>query len=274
MAEAQRTQTGWSAHLALGFARRDGRTVLVDRHRSGPLAIQRPFYPRDDACHVYVLHPPGGVVGGDALSIDVHAGRGTHCLLTTPGAGRYYRSAGRTAVQSQRLSAAAGSTLEWLPQENIYFPGGEVSLVTRVDLEADARLLLWEIHCFGRPAVGERFDRGSVDVGLSVYRDGRALLAERQRHDARNAGRRALMAGRSVTAQLVASRADAVSLEECRQVDPGAGHIGVTRLEDLLIVRYLGDSTQEAREALERIWTIVREPVAGCAAVAPRIWRT
>ena len=91
--QAQPRQAGWPAHLDLTFADRAGRTVLAHRRRSGPLAVQRPFYPGDDACHVYLLHPPGGVVGGDTLTIDVRADRDTHALLTTPGATRFYRSA-------------------------------------------------------------------------------------------------------------------------------------------------------------------------------------
>ncbi len=59
----QTENTGWKANLSLEFKATALRTVISKREHKGPLAIQRPFYPEDDVCHVYLLHPPGGVVG-------------------------------------------------------------------------------------------------------------------------------------------------------------------------------------------------------------------
>ena len=45
-----------------------------ERRHEGPFCIQRPFYPGDGACHVYLLHPPGGLAAGDELDLDVDVG--------------------------------------------------------------------------------------------------------------------------------------------------------------------------------------------------------
>ncbi|HEY3488167.1 MAG TPA: urease accessory protein UreD, partial [Gammaproteobacteria bacterium] len=112
----------WQARLELGFERRDGKTVVAHRRHNGPLTIQKPFYPeRSEICHVYLLHPPGGVAGGDALELEVAVSTGAHALITTPAAGKFYRCNDRTASLRQNLSVQAGSTLEWLPQETIVF---------------------------------------------------------------------------------------------------------------------------------------------------------
>ena len=80
--------SSWQARLELGFRATAGRTVLAHRRHVGPLVVQRPFYPEGGICHVYLLHPPGGVVGGDTLELQVQADADSHALITTPAATR------------------------------------------------------------------------------------------------------------------------------------------------------------------------------------------
>jgi len=267
---------GWQAALALGFRATEQRTVLARRKRLGPLAVQRPFYPEGGICHVYLLHPPGGVVGGDSLAIDVTLGPSAQALLTTPGATKFYRSAGQRARQTQRLLVESGATLEWLPQENIFFPGAEVTLQTRVDLRGDARLALWEIHCLGRPAIAEGFDRGLIDSRLSIVRDATPLLLERLRVEADGRLRGALLAGRPVSGTLIISHAAEGDLAACRQLLPcgGSDCVGATLIDDLLVLRFLGDSTERARRLFTEVWQTVRPGTLGRSPGVPRIWAT
>ena len=109
---AQAANQGWLARLQLGFSRRGEKSLLSRRKREGPLTLQRPFYPEGGVCHTYLLHPPGGVVGGDRLEIDVSVDGKAHALITTPGAGKFYRSAGDLARVRQRLTVADGGNLE------------------------------------------------------------------------------------------------------------------------------------------------------------------
>src|ERR1700754_4346657 len=121
----QSPKSGWRAQLDLTFARAAGRTRIIARQHHGPLLVQRPFYPEGEVCHAYIVHPPGGVVGGDELQLRVETRDGAHALLTTPAAAKFYRSDGRTARQEQILRAD-GTTLEWLPQESIFYPQARV----------------------------------------------------------------------------------------------------------------------------------------------------
>ncbi|CAG0911082.1 unnamed protein product, partial [Cyprideis torosa] len=169
--------TGWRAELGLHFASRGQKTVLAERKQRGPLAIQRPFYPEGDVCHAYVLHPPGGVVGGDRLNINLHTESDAAALLTTPGATKFYRSAGPEAHQHQKFSVSG--SLEWLPQENIFFPGANSRLTTHIDLTADARYIGWEIQCLGRPVISERFDHGQLVLSTQLFRARKPLFIDR-----------------------------------------------------------------------------------------------
>ncbi len=272
--------TGWRAELHLGLRRRGDCTLLAERRRRGPLSVQRPFYPEGGPCHVYLLHPPGGVVGGDELDIEVRLDQQAQALLTAPGATKFYRSDGRRADQQQRLRVADGATLEWLPPENIFFPGARVRLDTRVELNGDARLVLSEVQCLGRPAIGEAFDQGVVDSGLRIDRDGVPLLLERQRIDPDRRRRVSLLAGLAVTGTLVMSHAGDTELDACRALLPstcqgdGEQRAAATLIEDLLILRYLGPSTEAALRLLRGVWRALRPATLGRAASPPRIWAT
>ena len=120
----------WHAEIDIRFARQRTKTVMASLRQFGPLRVQRPFYPENDVCHVYLLHPPGGVVGGDSLHTNIATEENSHALITTPGSTKFYRSAKDFAEIKQNLLVAKNSTLEWFPQENILFPGAMANIPT------------------------------------------------------------------------------------------------------------------------------------------------
>jgi len=274
---AEGSASGWSARLDLGFERRAGRTVLTASRRQGPLCVQRPFYPEEEVCHLYLLHPPGGVVGGDRLELDVHVREKAQVLLTTPGATKFYRSTGAQAVQRQRLRIEAGGVLEWFPQENILFPGAEVRSHTRLELTGDARLLGWEIQVLGRPVIGERFRSGTADLGLDIERDGRPLLSERLRLERGDAldGPSGLR-GHPVVGTFLATGTRAEDLTAGREgsTPPGDTPFAMTLLDDLLVARCLAESVESVRRIFATLWGLLRPRLLGRAACPPRIWMT
>ncbi len=272
----------WRAHLALDYERRavDGseRTVLAARRHDGPLVVQKPLYPEGDAvCHGIIVHPPAGIVGGDQLEMDVAVGPRGHALLTTPGAGKWYRSAGAWAQQHNRFAVRDAAILEWLPQETIVFNGALARLSTEVHLGEDARYVGWEVLCLGRGA-GERFERGQCHAGMSVYRGGKPLWIERGRIEAGGVLMRAAagLNGKTVCGTMVAAaeNAGAVDFNACRALTSKAGDTAVTRLPGIVVARYLGDSSEAAKAYFMGVWAHLRPVLAGRAAVAPRIWNT
>ena len=268
--------TGWQAAIHLGFTTRGEKTLLSERRRSGPLSVQRPFYPEGDPCHVYLLHPPGGVAGGDELQIDLELEPNTHALVTTPGATKFYRSAGPFAHQSQTLKISGG-TLEWLPQENILFPGARLQMDSRIRLDGAARFIGWEVHCLGRPVIGETFDTGQADFRLALYRNDKPLLIDRwQVGGQRDLQGAASLRNHPVVGTWLASNADRTLLDEARAALPQAtqGEFGLTLLGELLVARYLGDSTEEARGLFQQLWRTARPLLLGRDACPPRIWAT
>lgn len=279
-AAAGEAASGWEARLELGFRARGTRTILAQRRHVGPLQVQRPFYPDGErACHVYILHPPGGVVGGDSLAISAEVERGAHALLTTPAAGKLYRSAGASAQLAQELKVADGAWLEWLPQETIAFDGARAVSRTRVALSGAAGFIGWEILCLGRPAASETYTHGEFVQRFEIWRDGAPLWWER---NALTGGAPALhapwgLAGRSVVATLVAvGRAPSAlpALRELLNAQQDDGEFSVSQLRDVLVCRYLGNSAEQARTGFIAAWRLLRPALWGIDASPPRIWAT
>ena len=158
----------WRGHLALRYWRDGERTVAHDRHH-GPLRVLQALYPEGPGvCQHVLVHPPGGVVGGDDLAIDADLGEGTHALVTTPGATRFYRSMGARASQSARLSLAPGARVEWLPLETLAYPGCNAENRTVVELQPGAEAMGWEVLALGLPASGRPFAHGRFVQHLEV----------------------------------------------------------------------------------------------------------
>ena len=255
--------------LALRFERRRDKTVLAQRRASGPLAVQKPLYPEGpQLCHAIVVHPPGGIAGGDELSVEASCEQEAAALLTSPGAAKWYRSSGPLA--RQRLCFDVEGDLEWLPRETIVFDGAFAELSCEVRLGARARYIGWEIVCLGRTGSGERYARGSLKLSSTITRNGKPLWIER----GHIAGGGELLrspvglAGCPVFGTLVATEVPAAVAAQCRDI------LATTLLPGVLVARYLGHSTEEAFARFSALWALLRPAVLGRAALAPRIWST
>jgi len=243
--------------------------------------------------HVYLLHPPGGLVGGDDLTIDVTVAGDAHALITTPAATKVYRTRGPVASQRQHLRVEAGGALEWLPQELILHDGCAAELATTVHLGPGARFVGVDAICFGLPARGETFAAGRCRQRFEVWRNDAAgaawpLLIERGRFDATDPVHAAAwgLGGARVHALFVAAPVPpevAALLPLLRAAGdglPASDRGGVTVVsqteagDGALVGRYLGPSTERARHYLQHLWTLIRPALLRRPATPPRIWAT
>ena len=283
-ATAPAPSTGWRAHLSLHYTRSGDRTVALDRH-SGPLRVLQRLYPEGPGiCHHVLVHPPGGVVGGDVLELDARLDEATHAVLTTPGATRFYRSDGETALQSANVSLAPEARLEWLPMESIAHRGCIAQNRLRLSLAAGAEAMGWDLLALGLPASGDQFDSGQYLQHLEVQ----GAWLERGLVDAADA--RLLhsplgLAGRRVLATmwfaagspLAPARRDAL-LDAARAElahDPLRTHAGATAVHPRVVVlRVLADHVEPAMALLRRVRAAWRGLAWQLQAHPPRLWQT
>ena len=240
--------------------------------------MQRPFYPEGGVCHVYILHPPAGMVGSDTLVTGVEVDGGASALITTPASAKIYRSAGPVAAIHQRLTVETGGTLEWLPQDTILFGGSIAAIHTEIRLAKSTRFMGWEVLSLGRPRSGDQYRAGSLEARTRISVDGAPRLIERQCWQAGDAVLAAPwgLGGKGVLAAFYIYPAQPGLLEIARVAiaAPGYDCFAATLLDDLLVIRALGNDATAMRDAVAEIWSRLREDVLGRPGCPPRIWAT
>lgn len=271
------TTPTWRAELQLRFARQGERTVLAERKHVGPLVVQRPFYPEGhDTCHVYLIHPPGGIAGGDRLLLNATLAPGTHVVLTTPAATKFYRALpGRRATLTQQLTVQQ-AVLEWLPQETIYFNQSSVRTLTRIQADTGSRVLAWEVNCYGRRAGNEPFVSGDIRQGLELWINDRPVLLDHLRVNGGHVMQQAAwgLHGKTALGSLLAYPATVQEVQAVRDLGLDDNSLSCTLIDGALLCRCLCEDGAMARQLLQRVWQVLRPRIVQSEAVPPRIWAT
>ncbi len=276
------SRDGWHGHLRLAYTRDDAaRTVVHDRH-DGPLRVLASLYPEGPGiCHNVLVHPPGGLVGGDTLDIDIDVAAGAHALVTTPGATRFYRSAGAPAQQVLHAAVGAEARLEWLPLETIAYAGCAARNTLHFGLAPGAEMIGWDVLALGLPAAGQAFDRGAVQQRIEI--EGRWIDAGRiAGDDTRLRGSPLGMAGHGVLATLWFGAGSAIAdprrealIDSARSVAEPDVIAGTTAPDDgLVVLRALAARVEPAMRLINAVRARWRPLAWALAATPPRVWRT
>lgn len=272
----------WHATLSLDYRLESERSVLRHVH-DGPLRVLKSLYPQGGGtCHNVLVHPPGGLVGGDTLDIQVAVGSGAHALVTTPGATRFYRSSGEPAVQRTRLRLEARARMEWLPLEAILYSGCQAENHLSFELAPGAELMAWDVTALGLPHAdlpfvcgrfcqhielpGVWLERGVIDAADSLLLSSPLGLA----------GQRCMASLFFVTGSAIERPRRELALDGARQILQAhalQASAGVTCPNpQVVVLRVLAPQVEMAMDLLKKIWAVWRQLLWNQAAVQPRIW--
>ena len=272
----------WLARLQLDYARETERSVARYLH-DGPLRILQSLYPEGDAvCHNVLVHPPGGLVGGDTLDMQVTVGAGAHGLVTTPGATRFYRSLAGLATQQVHARLAEGARLEWLPLEAIAYSDCDALNRATFELAAGAEMMSWDITALGLPAANLPFEQGTFRQHLEipgVWLERGTLRASDKRLMDSPLG----LAGQRCMATLVFAAGSAIAPErseralacarallEASPLRMGAG--ATSPHPQVIVLRVLAPVTEPALQLLRQVWAAWRHEMWGMPGNVPRLW--
>ncbi|MEA5465624.1 urease accessory protein UreD [Leptothoe sp. PORK10 BA2] len=272
----------WRGSLDLQFAKINGKTFPKRAYSTAPLRIQRPFYPAaaPNNCQSVIVHTAGGMVGGDQLDIAITAETDTQALITTAAAHKVYRTEDNWAEQTIRMTVEPGAYVEWLPQELILFNGGRFRQTVRVELEPSGVWIGWDVTRFGRSARGETLTQGHWRSQTEIWQQGTPLWIDRQQltggtevlHSYHGLAGYPVVGTFLLLGQAMASEHITAIRTLIETQGPTPGELGVTQLEQGLVVRYRGPSSQMARQYFMHIWQYLRTETLGKKAYIPRVW--
>lgn len=295
---------GWQATLDLDYRVepfQDGwRSVARHRHE-GPLRVLASLYPESPVvCHQVLVHAPGGMVGGDSVRLNLNLDANSHALITTPGATRFYRSAGEVASQTVVARLEPGARLEWLPLETLAYNACVAENHLRFALAPGAEMLGWDVLGLGLPASHQPFVRGSMlqsidmpgiwlERGLMAAEDdalldgpqglaGRRVLAsfwfaagtaiERERRDSLLEAARAVIDARAPKHDHEADTGFAPSTSS------GVLAGSTSPQANVVVLRALGHRVEPVMGVLQQVWRAWRHTAWSLPACPPRVWGT
>lgn len=274
----------WHASLQLDYRLEADRTVARHQHK-GPLRLLRSLYPEGHSiCHNVLVHPPGGLVGGDTLDVSVTAGDRAHGLITTPGASRFYRSDGQTALQRTTITLNPSARLEWLPLEAICYNGCQAENHLKLNLAPQSEFLGWDVTALGLPLSSQPFDSGSylqhIEVPGVWLERGHLQASDRRLMNSPlgMAGQRCLASLFFVSGTKIERRRRSGALDIARSLI--ASHslrttAGATSPDDqVVVVRVLAPVVEPAMHLMRELWAAWRQHFWHISHAPPRIWST
>ena len=296
----RRRDAGWHANLELRFGVGAAGTRLLHNRHQGPLRLLKALSSGDGRrLEAVIVHPPGGLVGGDSLSIELQVDANARVLATTPGAQKWYRS--QVAARSDtRLAVGAGGMLEWLPQPAILYDDAHARQSLAVDLDRSASCIGWELLIRGRQAMGETFTSGDIDQTLSIS-VGQALLWQERLHAqaddrlfrsplgwdghrsvatvwccAPALAQEKLLGLRDRWRTLVQAHPSADQPDDAGRRRRSRLHRGGATIaaEGLVLAKLLADDGEHLMSRCRQLWQAARTALEGSAGSEPRIWRT
>ena len=272
----------WRADLKLDYTLESQRTVVRYLHQ-GPLRILQSLYPEgDQICHNVLVHPPGGLVGGDTLDIQVTVAEGAHGLVSTPGATRFYKSGGHPALQKVVAHLADNAKLEWLPLEAIAYNDCEATNRAIFNLAPSAELITWDVTALGLPSSDMAFTQGHFQQHVEIP----GVWLERgniRGEDTRWLNSPLGLAGGKCLASLVFASGSAIdsdrttqALEAAREViesHPLHLQAGITCAHpQVIVLRVMSPLVEPTMDLLKKVWAVWRHTLWDLPSTPPRIW--
>lgn len=281
----------WQASIKLEFRKDNDKTLMVRNLHYGPLVVQKPFYP-EVACHVYLLHPPGGVASCDHLCVEAKANEHSQVLITTPGATKFYKGENNYSLFEQNFYVENDASLEYLPAQNIFYKGTHTKVKTTFYLKDNSRIAFRDVSKCGMKDEERPFENSSLFNTVTIVENGKEKLIETSFIDgqddleALSGNYGCVYTGTYITNKVCEETLDKIraildsykdnsSFEHTQRYDPNFRFYAAAGVVDnYTVVRFLSSQNEAIEKAIVDIWKLTRFETVGLKPCLPRIWST
>jgi urease accessory protein len=259
-----------SARPGTGFldiARVDRRSVVRRAFATSPLRLLTPKN-HGRAAWVYASSYGGGLVGGDDVRLTVRVGPDASVFLSSQASTKIYRSQACCSLHLDAEVAAGGQLILW-PDPVVCFAGSAYRQEQRLELAADAGLILIDTMSSGRRASGERWQFHEYSTRLTVRCGGRVILLDALRLSPAEGDLAARMRRFDVLSTVVI--AGPPWREAAQRALAAAGERSVERSSDLLVaaapLKDGGCLLRIAGRSTEQVTALVRGSLTGISSL-------
>lgn len=281
----------WLASIKLEFRKDNDKTLMIRNLHYGPLVVQKPFYP-EIACHIYLLHPPGGVASCDHLSVEAKANEHSQVLITTPGATKFYKGDNNYSLFEQNFYVENDASLEYLPAQNIFYKGTHTKVKTTFYLKDNSRFAFRDVSKCGMKDEERPFENSSLFNTVTIVENGKEKLIETSFIDgqddleALSGNYGCVYTGTYITNKVCEETLDKIraildsykdnrSFEHPQRYDPNFRFYAAAGVVDnYTVVRFLSSQNEGIEKAIVDIWKLTRLETVGLKPWLPRIWST
>ena len=281
----------WQASIKLEFRKDKDKTLMVRNLHYGPLVVQKPFYP-EIACHVYLLHPPGGVASCDHLCVEAKANEHSQVLITTPGATKFYKGDNSYSLFEQNFYVENDASLEYLPAQNIFYKGTHTKVKTTFYLKDKSRFAFRDVSKCGMKDEVRPFENSSLFNTVTIVENGKEKLIETSFIDgqddleALSGNYGCVYTGTYITNKVCEETLDKIrvildsykansSFEHPQRKDPNFRfYVAAGVVDNYTVVRFLSSHNEAIEKSIVDIWKLTRLETVGLKPCLPRIWST
>ena len=287
----------WEGNCFLNFynnksnSEKNDKTIFKSKFTS-PYKLLKCSYDEEGRCILPILHTAGGLVGGDLLEFEANIGINSKVLLTTSSAQKVYGSVGRSkinpkgtfALQKTNINILDNSHLEYLPQETIIFANGLYSQEFKIKISNNSSFLFTDLIRLGRSSAGESIEKGVFRSKLKILRNCNLyddwefidqIELTKFSFEAKNG-----MDFMPVFGSLIwicekdfpKSKIDQLIKNIKMIFKEYNNYLSLGTLENGISIRFLGTSSQDARNCFFSIWRQIRTTCGFCKPEYQGVW--
>ena len=252
------------------------KTIIKEKFCRVPLYVQRALYLEESIpsmAYIYIISPSGGILQGDRYRIDITLKKNSYAHITTQSATRVYKMERDFATQMVNIVVDDGCYFEYIPEQVIPFRNSRFYQIVDLNVHENSTMVYSEMIVPGRVASGEVFEYDICYV-KTVARDNFDKLRftdtfklEPKKEDLRSYG---IMENLDTVSSLYILTKREYVKDIKNEINSIFKNIVIVRggasvLPDNrgIIVRILGNTASEVRNAIFEILKITRKKILG-----------